>query len=383
MNNETIRHHQMEKQNLLDKAPAGDYRSLLQKHMALHSTDYLTPYLSLWARQEDFDPRHLFEDLNRHRSALRLRAFRGTVFVLDKELLQETIAAKQFYFTASRMGEVEKLSRRAGFDLSAFEKRIKGLLKGKRALSTAEIKKELAGEMDVSSEFFPFALRYLEFIGLLCRGTQEHIIHRTVRYALLEEWFPEVEGALPAEQAFDALVERYVGMFGPLTMEDLCWWFPVTKTMARDSLARMGERIGSITLDGRSLLVEERDLRNLQRLGARPWGEVPVVNFLPYEDHFPKAFSGREWFLPEEALGLVTKKGTIYRGQIFPSIWVNGEIAGGWELIWKDKKKSAAEIKVTGLIPRWRENRTATSLVEEKRRDLEDFVNGRIIPLMK
>ena len=159
-------------------------------------------------------------------------------------------------------------------------------------------------------------------------------------------------------------------------------WWPNLLT-ALDSLARLGDKIRSITLDGRSLLVEEQDYRKLRRLEPRPEGAVPVVNFLPYEDHFPKAFIGREWFLPEEALELVTKKGTIYSGQIFPSVWVNGEVAGGWELIWKDKKKSAAEIKVTGLISRWGENKSAAPLVEEKRRDLEEFVNGQIIPLMR
>jgi hypothetical protein len=377
-----IRFHHLRKQNLLKSAPSGDYHPLLQKHIALHSTDYLTPYFSLRARLDNFNPKELFEDLNHNKTVLRLRAFRGTVFVLDREVLSETIAAKKFYYAASKMGEAEKLSRRAGFDLAVFEKRINRLLEGRKALSTTEIKKGLSSEMDVASEFFPFALRYLEFTGVLCRGTQRHIADRTVKYALLKEWFPGLEELLSPEEAFDSLVHRYVSLFGPVTLEDLCWWFPVTKTMARDSLARLGKTIRSFSLDGRCLLMEETDYQRLQKL--EPWkkGEDPVVTFLPYEDHFAKAFFGRDWFLSPEAVGLVMKKGTIYRGQLFPSIWLNGEIIGGWELSWVDKKKSAAVVRITGLVSRLKEDGKIGALIEEKRCDLERFIYRQIRPLM-
>ena len=380
---EKIRFHHLSKQNLLKKAPSGDYRPLLQKHIALHSTDYLTPYFSLRARVDNFDPKKLFKDLNQNRTALRLRAFRGTVFVLDREVLSETIAAKKFYYAASRMGEVEKLSRKVGFDLVVFEKRINRLLEGRKAHSTAEIKKELSSEMDVAAEFFPFALRYLEFIGILCRGTQKHIADRGVKYALLKEWFPGLEESLSPDEAFDSLVRRYVSLFGPVTLEDLCWWFPVTKTMAREALVRLGKTIRSLSLNGRDLLMEEADYQRFQKL--EPWKKEkdPVVTFLPYEDHFAKAFIGRDWFLSPEAKELVMKKGTIYLGQLFPSIWLNGEIIGGWELSWVDKKKSAAEIKVTGLVSRIKVGGKIGALIEKKRSDLERFVNDRICSLMR
>jgi hypothetical protein len=63
-----VRLYQLTKQNLAVKAAAGSYRRLLRDHLGLHSTDYLTPYLSLQARVRDFEPRALFNALNRNRT---------------------------------------------------------------------------------------------------------------------------------------------------------------------------------------------------------------------------------------------------------------------------------------------------------------------------
>ena len=378
-----IRFFQLEKQNLLAKNPAGDYHPLLRKHIALHSTDYLTPYFSLWARQDEFKPESMLEDLNITRTALRLRAFRGTVFVMDKDLIQETIEAKKYYYAASRMGEVEKLSKKVGFDLAAFEKRIDRLLEGRRVLSMSEIKKELASELDVASEVFPYWLRYLEFIGMLCRGTQKHIADRSVKYALLRELFPQIRTSIAPEEAFDSLMERYIGLFGPVALEDLCWWFPVTKTMARESLGRMGEKIVSFSHDGRECFMEAGDYELYKDYKPPASTKNPAVAFLPYEDHFPKAYFLRDWFLSPEAAKIVMRKGTIYRGQIFPSIWVNGEIVGGWEILWGDKRKSSAKIKITGLVSQMGMKIPSHHLIESKRQELEEFINVSICPLMK
>ena len=48
---------QLAKQNLIRKVKLNEYSKLFIEHIALHSTDYLTPYLSLWARVKNFDPK--------------------------------------------------------------------------------------------------------------------------------------------------------------------------------------------------------------------------------------------------------------------------------------------------------------------------------------
>ena len=90
-----VRLFQLQKQHFLHKSSIKDYLTIVKENIGLHSTDYLTPYLSLWARVENFDPQLLFDDLNKHREAVRLRAFRGTIFVVHRDNLERAPVLSQ------------------------------------------------------------------------------------------------------------------------------------------------------------------------------------------------------------------------------------------------------------------------------------------------
>ncbi|MHA1186994.1 MAG: hypothetical protein ACTSSK_09005 [Candidatus Heimdallarchaeota archaeon] len=111
--------------------------------------------------------------------------------------------------------------------------------------------------------------------------------------------------------------------------------------------------------------------------------DEPIINFLPYEDHFPKAFTIRNWFISEELAEKLTDKGTINMGQIRPSIWINGEIKGRWEINWLDDKKTKLEIQLTYLSDDVIKTPNIMKLVENERITLEAFYNAQLIPVMK
>ena len=108
----------------------------------------------------------------------------------------------------------------------------------------------------------------------------------------------------------------------------------------------------------------------------------PVINFLPYEDHFAKTYLNRDWFLSAEIAPLVQKEGTIFLGQIFPSVWLNGKIIGGWEMNWVDNAKSEMKVKITNIYGKLNLPRKISQLIETQRKELEDFVNEKLVPLM-
>jgi len=64
MKSESICYYHLQKQSLLSKAKQNDFEEILKKHIGLHSTDYLTPYFSLWARVKKFDPADLFQAIS-------------------------------------------------------------------------------------------------------------------------------------------------------------------------------------------------------------------------------------------------------------------------------------------------------------------------------
>ncbi len=114
------------------------YPELIKKHLGLHSTDYLTPYFSLWARIENFDPAQLFDDLNQ-KQAFRIWAFRGTLFVVHQENLKIVLGAIE-YFLAGRRKEALNLAGKIGLNLDAAAQKVTELFEKNFELATGEIK---------------------------------------------------------------------------------------------------------------------------------------------------------------------------------------------------------------------------------------------------
>jgi hypothetical protein len=379
MDIEKIRFYQLHKQNLLTKADPGEYQKLMLDHIALHSTDYSTPYLSLWARVNEFDPQNLFNDLNDPFNALRMRLFRGTIFVIHRRNVDNILAASKI-FLDSILKQNEKFLVKAGFDLASIEQEVIRLLASNKELSANELKKLLPEHL--KGEYLSYALRYFEFAGKLIRTNHRYLTDRAIRYGLMAEWFPEIaRNELDPEQALQSLIFQYIKKFGPVCLDDLSWWLSIRKTMARKNLDSLKEQLVTLDFHSQKYYMEEEDHQNFDQFTIVE-NRLPVINFLPYEDHFPKAYFIRNWFLSDAVAPLVYKEGVIFRGQIFPSIWLNGEIIGGWEINWSDKKKTEMKVSVTAIHENNKLSNKIRDQIESQRKELEQFYNEKIAPLM-
>jgi len=375
-----IRYYHLHKQNLIEKAAPDDYRKLLKEHIGLHSTDYLTPYISLWARVKDFEPKSLFDDLNDPFNALRMRAFRGTIFVIHKENLATIISAAKI-FQSSTINNFKKYLLKSGLDPAEIEQEVANSIANKNELTIHQLKKELPDHL--IDQNFSYALRYLEFKGALIRTNHRYITDRVIRYGLTAEWLPGINKTeMSPDEALRTLILNYIEKFGPISLDDLAWWLPITKTIARKMLNDLADQLVNFDFNNKEYFMEQADYHKFEDFNFK---ENPgtVINFLPYEDHFPKAYSLRSWFLKDEVTPLVSKAGTIYMGQIFPSIWLNGQIIGGWEMNWIDKKKSAMKITITNILEEQNLSQEIHHKIENQRAELENFVNVKLIPLMK
>ena len=376
-----LRLYQLTKQNLAAKAPAGSYRRLLKDHLGLHSTDYLTPYLSLQARVRDFEPQALFDDLNKTRKAVRLRAFRGTVFIVHRDNLALIRAGLRLFYSSTTT-QLERFGRKEDIDLKRAERIVLPLLAGRKRLTAGELNRAIREGLGKawSQGILPFVLRYLEFKGLVVRFGQKHIMDHVIPYGLLKDWFPKASGeADDQDRALQAIVRRYIVKFGPVCLDDICWWLPVQKTPAKKAVGELQDGLVFMDLNGREYMMDRADFRRFERFNPDPI--EPCINFLPYEDHFPKAFSVRDWYLPAEAESLLFSKGVTELGQIRPSIWLDGEVIGRWELAPAGKAGPRAKVKMIGLIRPSRFSKKVLSAIDERRRELELFIDTKIAPL--
>ncbi len=375
-----IRLFHLYKQNLLHPLADNKWEKLIRDHICLHATDPLTPYFSCFARVENFQAEQLFSQLRESEQIFRTRGFRGTLFFVDRHWLRLILAVAPVIFRQS-IRFIEKMAAQKNLDLSQTSREVLSLFKNREALSTRELKSRYGKEID--SENWQIVLRYLEWRGKLLRLGMRYITEPFLRYGVLEHWLPDLAAQeIDPEESLKKILAAYIEKFGPVTLTDICWWFPLTKTHAKKLVGELVETSKVVTVDWheKQYFMTNSDFQKYLKFDV---GDIslPVINFLPYEDHFPKAYKEREWYISEALQGKLFNVGKIDYGQLRPSIWVNGIVVGRWEMEWLNERKDSASVRIVHLLPDLAQKKEIQSLVEKKKSELEQFINEQLLPL--
>lgn len=319
---EQVNQLSLRKHFLSRKAHTSKLNHLLRSICGLHATGAINPYLSLFARLEDFKREQLEHALYQDHSAAKFRCLRKTIFIHDQSMLP-------IYFAASARevrSASEKYMHARGFSSDSVReltKRILELLDGNE-LSAQELSSELSFEGNLSP-----LLYYLCDSGLLVRGSPiASWKDKRVRYAIFEEWFPDID--LKALNEFEARVEvvqSYVHAFGPVCDEDVQWWTGFGKRRTEKALAQMQSQLLKIRIEGLQgeYWAHKEDEMSLSNPESEP---VEVVNLLPNLDPYPMGYTRRERYLDPEIKPMVFDRA----GNITSTITLDGRIIGVWDV---------------------------------------------------
>jgi hypothetical protein len=177
------------------------------------------------------------------------------------------------------------------------------------------------------------------------------------------------------------MVLHYIEQFGPITLDDLSWWLPLTKTRSSEVLTEhLREQISPVEFEGRCHWMEKADFERF--LSFEEESEGPIVNLLPYEDHFSKSYTLRHWFLKPEVQRLVEFEGKMYVGQIQPSIWIDGNIVGRWIWEWENRDRSSGRARTAQLAEPIQKKKALMKLISTRLDELTSFMNDRMAPLI-
>ncbi|MDF1539834.1 MAG: winged helix DNA-binding domain-containing protein, partial [Candidatus Thorarchaeota archaeon] len=357
--------------------------------IALHSTDYWTPYLSAWARIGDFEAEQVFKSMNTSgKYLLRRPAFRNAHHVIHIDMFPLILSALGPHLARS-MRPAPPIKGLSDAELEERIDEIIGVLSDGPA-SMNDLKKKLPHIGDQMR----WILLMANGRGLVIRTRSTHARNNRLDYDLLSRW---IDGAsipkMEEEQARRELTLRYISTFGPVSLDDFSWWLPAKKTEAKKLFGNLTEDINMVEADGKPCYMTKDDLEISSSL--EPPSE-PIVFFLPYEDHFPKAYKDRQWYLSEDMENILfprnrehywppkmeppppgPPKGMNASGEKRPSIWVNGRIVGRWEI---DQEKDDVTVSI-GLIEKV--DSKVKPLIEEKRQSLQEFIQKRLIPISK
>ena len=384
---EQLQWNQLRKQFLLDEK-VGNYFDVAKYQLGLHSTDYWTPYFSTWARIGDFDAKDMFESLDNGRKLVRTHAFRTTIHVMHIDNLSMIISATgPSLFRAYRTDKYRKVDILSDQEIESMFSAVKNALR-KETLRTGELKKALPE----IGEHVRSVLLMLMARGEVVRARANHARSNLTSYALLYQWVDGFKLKIIDEQeAITKLIQHHIERFGPATVEDIAWWLRLSKTTVKESISSLGEEVVTINHGKKEKYMLKSDFE-LAIATEKP--KEDLVWFLPYEDHFLKAFIDRTDFIEEslqpmlfpadrkhfwpsnpDAPQKMPSKGTRATGEVRPTIWLNGKVVGRWEIDDEDEQKKVVMNVYTKDAKKHLKN------IEEVRATLEEFVNKRLLPI--
>ena len=296
------------RQLLLERSPVPLTEALEQ--VAGLQTQYApSGYVGLWSRLRDFRRRDLTEALEQRR-VVQATMMRSTIHM---------VSAGDFwpFVTGTRNGRrawwLRTHGRQEVLDMEGVAACLRAhLADGPRRRAELAAKLRAEGFDDV---VWSGAGLWLDMVRVPPSGTWER--RRADLYGLAEDWvgMPGVTEA----QGMEHLVRRYLGGFGPASLNDVAGWAGLTPTALRPVVA--GLELRRFRDEG------GRELLDLP--GAPlPDPETPApMRFLPAWDATLLAHARRTQILPEDYRSLVFQ---TKNPQSVATFLVDGAVAGSW-----------------------------------------------------
>jgi len=353
-----------------------DVAQIADDLVALHSSDPCTVYLSAWARMANPSIAAVESALYDDRSVVRHHAMRRTIWVMTPEVARlahgaatAKIAAAERRRTIAALTDTTDIADPEAWLTDAFGQ-ITELLLDHGPMTTRAIGNALPdlvvpvtfgartknpGSMSAHTK----VLQGAGFDATLVRarpiGTW---VSAEYHWSPTEHWLGQDIAGLVVDEAAPALLERWLQRFGPATQTDIQWWFGWTKTLTRSSL----EAVAAVEVslgEGMVGYLAASDSELAPDPG--PW-----VRLLPGLDPSAMGWKERDWYVDTALVPRVFDQ----FGNAGPTVWVDGEIVGGWI------QRSDGQV-VVELARKL--DRTHQQLLEDAVVDMQDTVGDVVV----
>ncbi len=297
--------------------------SVVADIVGLHSTSPTSPYLSLLARLENFRVEQLDKALYDHRSLVRLRCFRGRLFVLRHDLL---VAA----FNATRRQVVryaKDFAYQRGVTDEAFEQYVPVVMEVLEdgPLTIKEIRERIGSTPGV--DLAALVNRMSTECLLLRDRPREGWKDRRWTYRPFSEALPDIRlDSMSEEDADVAVVRAYIRGYAPVTAKDVSWWTGIGWKRSGRALKALGDEIVTVDLEGEEgeYLIHATDV---DELSAATMIQTPSVALLPSLDPVIMGYADKKRFVPDATRPYVFDRS----GYSTSVILLDGVVAGVWD----------------------------------------------------
>jgi Winged helix DNA-binding domain len=325
-----VRHH------LSPTARVNDVARLAGDLVGLHGSDPATVFLSAAARMKQPGravaalERALYDD----RTLVRTLCMRRTMFVVPLDLVPVVQAACTDALVPGERKRVVQLLETSGITkrgarwLTEVEAKTLVELEARGEATGAELSKAvpalakqvLYGEGKKWAGTTGMSTRVLFLLSTdqrVARGRPKGSwTSSQYRWSPMATWLPDGVPSMPADDARNELVRRWLATFGPGTTADVKWWTGWTAAKTKAALDAVGAV--EVALDQGNGWVLPDDQGPVR--ARKPW-----VALLPSLDPTTMGWQQRHWYLGDHGKAVFDTNGNAG-----PTVWVDGRIVGGW-----------------------------------------------------
>ena len=302
-----------------------------------------SPYVALWSRLSGFERERLTRPIDRG-EIVKATLMRATLHLVSaREYPAYSLATMEGRFGAWRPAGGPALA-----DLDKLHRAVMAFA-GKTPRTRAEIQEFIADHLPPSAanderlrNWFSWAA--VATSGLVWESAGAHFEHRQLGRHVAPP--AKLRKAPRPEVAYELVVRRHLGAFGPATVADIATWSSARVPNIRAALAGMKDVRRFVDERGRELI----DLTRAPRPSA---AVAAPARFLA---RFDAAILGhaapeRTRILPEPY-----RKSVIFAAEVWPTFLVDGFVAGRWSIAVRPKE---AVLELKSFKPLARANRAA------------------------
>jgi hypothetical protein len=284
-----------------------------------------SPYVALWSRLSGFERERLTRPIDRH-EIVKATLMRATLHLVSaREYPAYSRATMEGRFGAWRPPGGPALA-----DLETLHRAVMAFA-GRTPRTRAEIQDFIADHLPGSAAANDRLQSWLSWAavatsGLVWEPSGAHFGHRQLGRHIAPP--ARLRKTPKPEAAYELVVRRHLGAFGPATVGDIATWSSIRVPNIRAALARMKDL---------RRFADERDRELIDLVRApRPSAEVAAPpRFLA---RFDAAILGhaapeRTRILPEEY-----RKAVIFSAEVWPTFLVDGMVAGRWSIAARPKE---------------------------------------------
>jgi len=353
------------KHHLLHKAKKTDIEKVVSDVCGLHAQVAQTPYVSLWNRIEDFKHGMLDEALYKAKTLVKVWCMRGTLHViLSNDFSIYNKALKRMWF--EQHGHLKEMPDWLSIEemYNMIYPRILEALSD-RPLKRQELKTKVCSLLRDKSK--PYEKLFSAWGGILKETCYEGLtVHAQPCgaescFARLDKWLPNINlDMLDEKKAKEKLLLKYLGGYGPASVQDFASWSGLMASDARKTLENIAPEIEEVKIEGvkGQFWMQKKDYKTLMEMDL---DEKTSVHLLPKFDSFVMGHKDRIRIIEREFMKRVYRPPA---GDVAATILINDRIVGTWR---HKKTKNSVTVSISPFQKLEKEN------LKEIRSAAEDF----------